>query len=380
VNRFTWITIFLAACVGAWVTGERILYLAAAVFFALPILSYIITAFALLIGLRVFRSQPAAISKKSEGILSVRIHNNTPLPLGNVAVLVNADENAITVLEYQTVQVRPFGRCELEIPFEIEFRGHYNFGLAAVTVSDFTGLFRLRRRYDAAKMITALPHVADVSHLPLTMNMMTQASSRHDVRDEDYSTISDVRQYLPTDSIKRVHWKLTAKRNEWLVKNFQSNALSAVSVILDISRAPVPLREAYAIEDGMVEHALGIAKFCLNRGMPVDFVTSDGQKVCAKKPADFEIIFETASGVSFVSDEESNCYGVLSQTISEAGGYANAVVITPSLTPALYERIMKAKSSGSSTTVLYFPTQGASDEIFTLLAEGGIACFKQIDR
>jgi len=378
VNRFIWLALLLGMGVGAWFTGQRILYLTAVVFFVLPILSYIITL-ALLLGLRVFRSQPQAISKKAEGILSVAIHNNTPLPLGSVSVLIKADGDAISVLENQTVQINPFGRCRLEIPFVIEFRGHYNFGLAAVQVADITGLFRLQRTFDATKMITALPHVADVSQFPLTMNMMTQASSRHDIRDEDYSTISDIRPYLPTDSIKRVHWKLTAKRNEWMVKNFQSNALNLVSVILDTSRLDLPPRQTYAIEDSMVENALGLAKFCLGRGMPVDFITSCGQKINANKPAEFEIIYQTASDLRFTSTAKPNCHGVLSNTLTDATGYVNAVIITANLTAALYERIVKGTNNGHHIAVMYFATDEPDEngeEIFKLLTDSGMTCFR----
>ncbi|MCL2577996.1 MAG: DUF58 domain-containing protein [Defluviitaleaceae bacterium] len=378
INRFIWATLFLGICIGAFFSGERILYLTAVVLFVLPFLSLIIT-FALLRGLRVFRSQPETIMKNAEGILSVDIHNKTPMPLGSLEVLINADENAISVLENQNVQINPFGRRRLEIPFVIEFRGHYNFGLAAVQVSDITGLFRLKREFDAAKMITALPQVADVSNFPLSMNLMTQASSRHDMRDEDYSTISDIRQYLPTDSIKRVHWKLTAKRNEWLVKNFQSNALNLVSIILDISRVELQPRQTYALEDGMIENALGVAKFCLNKQMPVDFITSDGQRINARKPADFGIIYETTSELHFLENAEPNCHGVLSQTLTEATGYVNAVVITPNLTAELYERVVKGTKSGHHITILYFEISDInenSEEIFKLLSESGIQCFK----
>ena len=62
VNRFIWFALFFGICIGAFFSGERVLYLTAVVLFALPILSYTIT-FALLRGLRVFRAQPESISK-----------------------------------------------------------------------------------------------------------------------------------------------------------------------------------------------------------------------------------------------------------------------------------------------------------------------------
>jgi len=378
INRIFWLVILVGVGIGAFFSGQRILYLAAAVLLVLPFVSYVIT-FLLLRGLRVFRSQPNAVLKNETGVLNVRLHNNFPVPLGSVGVIIHADEHAISVLENQTVPIFPFGKQELEIPFQIEFRGHYRFGLAAVQVTDITGLFRLSRSFDATKQITALPQIADLSNFPLTMNLMTQASSRHDIRDEDYTTISDIRQYLPTDSIKRVHWKLTAKRNEWLVKNFQSNALNQVSLILDTQRISLPPRDTYELEDRMVEYTLGVAKFCLNKGMPIDFRTTQGNKSNARNAAEFAIIYHAAGGLKFESETALDTPSIISQELNDATGYVNAVIITANLTPELYERILHGTSNGHYIAILYFAPPEESpetQEIYKLLSETGTPCFR----
>ncbi|MDR0272180.1 MAG: DUF58 domain-containing protein, partial [Clostridiales bacterium] len=298
VNRIAWVILIVGVFICAWFSGERALYLSAVILIMLPLASYA-ASFLLLWGIKISRRQPKCVTKNETATLSVALQNFTFMPFSDVDVLINADKNAVNVLEYQTISLNPFSRRTLKVPFKIEFRGHYDFGLKAIQISDFTGLFRLRRKFDTTKPLLSLPHVADLSNFPLTMNLMTQASSHYDIRDEDYSTVSDIRQYLPTDSIKRVHWKLTAKRNEWLVKNFQSNALNLVSIILDSSRLPLAPREFYALEDSMVENALGLAKFCLNKGLPVDFSETSGKKISTRNTSEFEIIFSVARELHF---------------------------------------------------------------------------------
>ncbi|MCL1883283.1 MAG: DUF58 domain-containing protein [Defluviitaleaceae bacterium] len=377
VNRFIWVLMFVGVCIGAWFSGERILFLAATILFALPIISYIYTYF-LLRGIKVSRSQPDTIMKNAKGTLTIHLHNTLFMPLGGVEVSVNADEHAITILENQTIPLNPFAKETLKIPFQTEFRGYFNLGLDAIRVMDITGLFKLKREFDGSKMILSLPHVAELSHFPLSMNLMTQASSRYDIRDEDYTTISDIRQYLPTDSIKRVHWKLTAKRNEWLVKNFQSNALNLVSIILDTARVDLPKRESYALEDSMVENALGLAKFCLTKGMPVNFITT--QKISARNAADFEAIYQAASNLEFSQDAVADCHSMLAQELTEATGVVNAVIMTSHLdAPQLYERVISGTNNGHYIAVLYFPKPKPdfdADEIFRLLTESSFPCYK----
>ncbi|MCL1862822.1 MAG: DUF58 domain-containing protein [Defluviitaleaceae bacterium] len=375
INRFVWGVILLGVGIGAYFSGERIMFLAALVLILLPTASYI-TMYFLLRKLRVSVAQPASVMKGTEAMLIVNIHNKTFLPIVGADITIVTDEYAITVSDFSVVDIAPFGNAELEIPFQIEYRGHYAFGAESVRVSDFTGLFKLRRGLGADMTVTALPAVVDISHFPLAMNLMTQASSRYDVRDEDYSTISDVRQYLPTDSIKRVHWKLTAKRNEWLVKNFSSNALNLVTLILDSTTLDLDPRETYALEDALVENAVSIAKFCLNKGMPVDFLTG-GQKIAAKSPTDFDVIYQNAAQLSF---ESTDCHAILTHELNEATGYVNAVIITADLTPPIYEKIISGTNNGHYISVMYFPKpkpSKESEEIYEALVAGAMPCFSR---
>jgi uncharacterized protein (DUF58 family) len=370
--KIIWGFFLITAAAGAWFLGERLLYVSAVVLFVLPFLSYTLTSL-LLKGLKVTYEQPKSITKNEEGILSVSLHNRTFLPLVNLDIIITADEHAVIITRNQTLHIYPLGKHILKIPFLIEFRGHYELGLQAVHITDITGLFKFKRACKV-KTITALPMIAEHRNLPLT-HMMSQGSSRYDIRDEDYSTISDIRQYLPTDSIKRVHWKLTAKRNEWLVKNFQSNALNHTSVLLDSTRLELSPRGMYALEDCMTETALGLANSLLIRGMSVDFL-SNGQKTSARNLAEFEPIYKTASELRF-SHEALNCVSVLNNAFHEASGYINVILVTALLDSLLYERIIYGVNNGHNIAVFWITPREykkETEDIFKLLSESGISC------
>lgn len=375
-QRILWSVIFVAVSIGAYFSGERILFFSAAVLIILPAASYALTFFALR-GIRVSHKQPEVVLKGEPASIAVVLHNRTPLPFSSVEVLLNADSDAVILPKNKPVSLGAFKKRDATVPFEVEFRGFYELGLRAVRVTDVTGLFRLSRKIGGAKTIIALPHVAELADVSLAANLMTQASSRFDIRDEDYSTIADIRQYQPTDSIKRVHWKLTAKRNEWLVKIFQSNALNIVTVILDATRLPLPTREAYAVEDALVENALGVAKFCLNRNMPVDFHAA--QKIAAKSPAEFETIYRAAAALRFTPDPAHDPKATLSRELNNAAGYLNAVILTARLTAPLTERVLTAVNNGHFIALMYFPPEtpcAESEEMAKILCESSVSLIR----
>jgi len=377
-NRILYATLLAAVCVFAFTSGERLAYITATVLFVVPAVSCVVT-FLMLRGLRVGEDIPSAIVKNKNGAIVMRLHNPTLLPFTHLECIFFGNAYAIETQPDHTMAIASFKSVEEKIPFRAFYRGEYDIGLKAVIATDFMRLFRLRRKYYKQTKILVLPRIVEFTNIPLAISLVSEASSRFDIRDEDYSVISDVRPYVPTDSIKRVHWKLTAKRNEWMVKMFQSNAQNHVTVILDNLRMPVPEAEMYPLEDSMVENALGLARFCLNRGMPVDFMVTDGNQTHAQTGANFDVIYHLASDMQFEKAPLLSPVSMLTQVLNEASGNVNTVIFTATLNSQLYERVINAVNRGNYTAIIYFametPDQD-SEKIFSLLEEGSLPCFR----
>ena len=373
LNRTRYLVIWVLVGGGAWLYGERILYVSLAVLTALPVISYVVAAIGIMF-LRIEHSLPHTIAKKQYGELTLTIINPVRIPFGRIFCVFYKDDFAVSIQDSLISDVGSFRPIWKTVAFTIAYRGEYTMGIASVQTTDLTGLFRLNRNLGMSAKITALPGIADMSHFPIANNLLTQAQSRHDIRDEDYATISDIRPYLPTDSIKRVHWKLTAKRNEWLVKNFQSNALHQITIIVDSKRISRDYQEHIVMEDRMIEISLGLARHCLRLGMPVDYMVGEGHKISGRAPADFEAIYSTASGIVFEDSPNLSPGAILGQCLNDASGYVNAIILTSRLDTTLYERIANAQNNGHFIAVIYLAPRMPSkdtEKIFRLLEESG---------
>ena len=380
-NRIIWLVILVLSFVYGWITGERILFVASAVMFALPLASVIISRY-FLARMKVSQRVPKSVLKNDPSHLTVRFHNHSIMPFGNVECIFYGDENALQMPEREKLFVRPLRTTEYQLAFTALYRGHFLLGIKAVEVMDITGLFRLKKNYGKFVEVTSMPLVKDLKSFPLNMNTHTQAQARHDLRDEDYATISDIREYQPTDSIKRVHWKLTAKKGDWLVKIFQSNAQSRVSVILDSMRLDVQPKEMYPLEDHMVETTVAVVKYSLMSGIPVDFFATESFKSSARAMGEFNAIYNATGSLKFDKSPPLSSLSILTHLLNEASGYVNAIIISSSLNHDLSERILNATNNGHNITVLYFsiqaPTQDA-ERIFALLSDSGVTVFNITD-
>ena len=380
-NRVIYIALLLAVTLFAITSGERMAYISAVVLFILPLISFTIT-FVMIRVLVVKQDIPESIVKAEEDVLFVRLHNRTPLPFTRIECRFITNEYAVEINHNKSASINPMETVVLEIPFYGVFRGKYPFGLEEIWATDFMGLFRIKRKYEIPSEILIMPHIAEFSGIPFAINVMSEASSRFDHRDEDYSIISDIRPYTPTDSIKRVHWKLTAKRNEWLVKVFQSNALNCVSVILDSLEPSADDEEKYFLEDQIVENALGLARHCLTKAMPVDFIDTGGGKTRAITLQQFEVIYHSTAQVEFEKEPPLNPVAILSSMINDSASYVNAIIFTSKLDVELYERVINAMGKGHFTAVVYFATKKPVREyerLYNLMADNGLPCFRMTE-
>ena len=380
-NKILYLIIVLSIFIAAWILGERIMYLALFVTITLPILSYIISLI-LIRRLIIKQSIPTLVVKENPARLTVNIINHTIVPFGQVDCTFFTDNFAIKLPDSETYDVLPSRSVREEVEFTILYRGQYKIGIKEIIATDITGLFTIKRKLKDAVDITVMPRIVEMSHLPLAVNIMTESNSRYDIKDEDYATISDIRQYLQGDSIKRVHWKLTAKRNEWLVKIFQSNALNKVNFIFDNKKLDIRYRESVMLEDRMIETAIGMGRFCLMKAMPVDFFTGSGDKASSRGVGEFMTVYDILGNLVYNENPRLSPWSILGQLLNEASGYINVIIFTARLDEILYERLMTATANGHYIAVIYFNTlfpDEESEKIYRLLNLGSVSCWRISD-
>jgi uncharacterized protein (DUF58 family) len=264
---------------------------------------------------------------------------------------------------------------ELVFTLSCKYRGVYDIGVESVQIRDFLGIFNLRRQSKSRMSVTVYPRIVEINDFPLSLSLMSQSFSRHAVREEDSSAVSDVRLYNTADSMKRIHWKLSAKRMELMVKNYETTALNSTSIFLDDRKLSLPPQEACEIEDKMVETAVAAACFCLKKRMPVTLHTRQSGIARAGGMHEFDNIYSVLAHSSFDGDS------ALAQTLTEFLGdqptQSNAAVIASSLDAEILDIIGRAHQFGHHLVLACVgPPDGDEDSAAALeaLSEMGVLC------
>ena len=165
----------------------------------------------------------------------------------------------------------PFRPHEKRLSLNACHVGQYQAGIAALEIQDAFGLFRMRMKIqDAGGTLTVLPRPFDIEKPRITTGDDGAAPLAR--TQEDYNAPEDVRAYRPGDAMKRIHWKLSSRKRELLVRRFEMPAPPDTLILLDCD-APVGgdhLTEGKeCLRDALCETAVSVARMQMADGSPV---------------------------------------------------------------------------------------------------------------
>ncbi len=128
------------------------------------------------------------------------------------------------------------GENSYDYPFVAEDYGSYDVRLRRVRVYDLTGLLYFEKKVDSGGCVQALPQMQEMGvHLTEAVrNFFGDADVYDDYRPgDDHSELFQVRPFRKGDKIQSIHWKLSAKSQELLVKEDSLPKACPVVFLLD---------------------------------------------------------------------------------------------------------------------------------------------------
>ncbi|MBE6608192.1 MAG: DUF58 domain-containing protein [Ruminococcaceae bacterium] len=224
--------------------------------------------------------------------------------INSIFVPINTIEAKITLprsdgirSEAKTVALTlpPYGDYTLSSEITFPYRGNYSIGVSDVVCHDIFGMFKYTYNLNIFKNIFVLPR------------RVTLASNEGDDRSESSTEITsrfggndkteqnDVRQYQIGDSLRAVHWKLSSKTQDLMVKQYSMNKEKRTYIFCDTAaRYNAEDEEKYLPDinefavDGVVESAISIATSVLTKGGNICLVWFDdrGEKGICTQSAD----------------------------------------------------------------------------------------------
>lgn len=182
---------------------------------------------------------PVGIAEpEKENLVKLVITNRGLLPLTRLEALVAVEDICTGRKRSEWMKVSSVLRGESTFVRSVAFSGTgtYRVWLKKLKVYDFTGLFYGKVRAKGEKKVQVMPKLHDI---PVRLSLSVRNFfGEADVYDETYpghdnSELFEVREYQKGDRLQNIHWKLTAKQDELMVKEHSLPKACPVVLFLD---------------------------------------------------------------------------------------------------------------------------------------------------
>ena len=178
--------------------------------------------------------------------------------------------------------------------------GVYRSGIRSCTVEDLMGLFEKKVLSDDTSFeLTVLPLTFQTE--PLAMAPGDPGSDSMARATEDLSAPSDVREYQPGDAMKKIHWKLSLRKNELIVRKFDEPVLQDALILMDCSPPPSwnhPQAEA-DLRDALLETAASLFNDQMKTDHMIRMPLTGGYPMDVDRSMGLAIAFDHLAHVDF---------------------------------------------------------------------------------
>jgi uncharacterized protein (DUF58 family) len=186
--------------------------------------------------LRVRRTFPQRAYTGAEILLETRLHNTGLLPI-LWAELHDAIPQELTgdVPPASVLSLGPRAELRIDTRLTCSQRGYYRIGPMDIRVADPLGLSEGEFTSPEEHPLIVYPRVVPLRRLHLPSPSALAVLPSRTPLFEDPARIVGVREYSPTDSLRKVHWSATARMGELMVKEFEYGMSRSTMLCLDLS-------------------------------------------------------------------------------------------------------------------------------------------------
>lgn len=260
-----------------------------------------------------------SITKGQEAGYLFAVYNRGPLPAPLLTLDFVDSQGLVLSGKHADLSLFPWQRSQNEIRLTFRYRGVYLLGVQSLRVTDIFSLVRLRFSLDSKIRVVVHPRVIELDSFALSQYSELQGGRYF--RRSGSEALKDTRKYAYGDPMSRVHWNLTAQKNDLMTKLYEDESDFRTVFVLDLS--PLEAHSRIACEDFMIEFCVAVLRFLLSRnhGVKLVFACADKVRIMeGEDMRDFDALLSVLAEVEFSSTVRiadllraagSSCYSIL---------------------------------------------------------------------
>lgn len=211
-------------------------------------------------------------------------------------------------------------------------RGYYQLGEIKVTIRDVFGLYTFKKKISNSTSLLVYPETINLSTFKISASHQLGDLLVHNSFFEDKSRVTSIREYREGDSVKSIHWKLSAKKDFPIIKNYENSGDTHAIIFIDnevkLFKDDVDRR----LEDKAVDTALSIVNYCLNQNIEINLKTQNAAEyidIKGKQNSDLKPFLEALA--RFKGNGALQFDSIIMPKVEMLKRGSTVIIITPNL-------------------------------------------------
>lgn len=257
--------------------------------------------------------------------IKVQIKNKGILPISRMKIVLEYENQFTNIKAQQQMFTSIKGKSEQIVQCSAygDHCGNIRIYLKKIVLYDPMQLFSFSKKGKLEAQISILPKIHELeTQIELQKSTILEDSDTFSETKsgDDPSEVFDIREYRQGDKLQRIHWKLSSKKEQWMVKEFSLPIGCSICILIDFYYKG---KDLYTFMDTILEAALSYSFYFLENNLIHKIVWYDVER----KDYHIELI-----------KEEEDFYQVI-ESLLQAKTYAFEEIFL-----AMYKEIMEAEN------------------------------------
>jgi len=285
-------------------------YIVLLIMIFLPLILYLYIFFSSKLISVLIKIEEQTVARGDKIGFEIIVNNGSIFPIPNITVTVEYKYNNCKESMYKQFDItaKGFEKTRVSGNMLLNYCGDLSIGIQKAYIYDPLKIFKRKIQGDGYNHIIVMPKLVEPDYYTLhTPDNSILDSPYYSKRTSgnDSSEIFDIREYKDGDSVSRIHWKLSAKQDKFIVKEFS----------MPINKSNVILVELF---DGANEQQRK------NLDGVYEMVYAIGNFACIKERA-FKLMFysDSVNGLKIIEIESKDMLIEAIHTLIEEGTYSD---------------------------------------------------------
>ncbi len=220
-RRFLSLFILIASAVSGVLIADYIGAVFAMTVIGMFCCSFLLLPFSLL-GLTLSLDNPQDVQRGGNADLQVHLTRKGFCPCGSVKIIFSLQNHFTGHSSKESVIVQPVkGKSTLALPVHAPHAGNTEISVTRIWFYDLTGLLCIPRKVKGAASFCALPQ-SETARVRSVLPQEAEDSGEADPNRPGHSRpeLFGVHEYVPGDPLRDIHWKLSARLDKMMVREY----------------------------------------------------------------------------------------------------------------------------------------------------------------